>query len=1280
MQDTFQKNIYDLVTKSNLTYKNYWLQLLERNQLNADKFRAIANKITNQLTIHQKRIELLTSLKISYPENLPVSQEIEELKKLVHKHQVVIVCGETGSGKTTQLPKMLLEMGYANNGIIGHTQPRRIAARSLATRIASEIGDVAQQIVAYKMRFNDKTGSTTSLKLMTDGILLQEIQNDRLLLQYSALIIDEVHERSLNIDFILGYLKSLLPKRPDLRVIITSATIENQRIAEFFDSHAVYNVTGKTYPVDVIYQPYEMDEDDVSLNQAIYQAMESALSVEMGNGLVFLPGEKEIKACANYLRKTNLKSYEILPLYSRQNAEEQAKVFNQNGRIKLILATNVAETSLTIPGIKFVIDTGIARVKRYSLRNRVEQLNVEAISQASSKQRMGRAGRVSHGLCVRLFSETEFKTRKEFSEPELLRSNLANVVLKLLAFKLGDARDFPFLDMPDNKAYNDGFRTLLQIGALDEANQLTRDGQLLAKIPIDVQLGKILLSASKLGSLKEALIIVGRFAIQDPREMIIEHQDLIRERHKIWYDERSEFVQILKLWQWYNEQVKHKKSNKKLIDLCHYHFLSAIRMREWHEMHRQLNEIAHALKLIENTIDADYDTIHKALLAGFALNVGIKDVVENYYRSTNGRKFYLHPSLKLKLKNPWIISLNLVETTRLYARFCAEIKPEWLNEVSAHLFKYTYDGVGWSAKRGQVVATKHALFFGLEISQSKIAYSSIDEAYSRQVMIKEGLVANDLTRKLDFIQFNQNIIREIEKIEDKLRTTFAIIDDELFNFYDGVIPANVFDLVSLENFIKHNLDSQLKLDKQKFITRLTNDVAHHELYPEQIDNNGIRLSVKYIFNHDSPTDGMNVRIKLTDLLLVNVENFEWLVTGLIREKITYLIKSLPKATRLMFNPQQESISRFLELAQQTNGLVVEFYKFALEQKIQLDLLKLQDIKFPMHLNCHFQIVDNKKIIADGDDLLQLRQQLTNKLDSLVIQNSTKLMPSITGYAVELNELLEQVKINQITGYNCLVVNKDSHAIECGMLVDIVKARQSTINGLIELFRLQLSDQIKYLRSRKFTEFNQVAMIFRSEYKADDLLNAYEKSIINTSIKQNLTSDLKFTQLQYEQALVAIRQTIAEVNLDFSAALVKTANLYQQLKKVVAKHLLLDEITNQLEWLIFPKFIEQTPLEFLLQYPRYLQAIIIRLEKYANNSTRDAQLDSEMQNLFNLWYDYCEELEGKNKRVPEQLKYFYYKLEELRISMFAQEIKTLYPISTKRLQRELDELIKHITLK
>ncbi|MFN7094351.1 MAG: ATP-dependent RNA helicase HrpA, partial [Burkholderiales bacterium] len=670
----------------NQMYKQFWHNQLTQTANKADKFAKLIEQLQAYLTCCANKQYLHQLTQVSYPANLPVSQEIEQIKAQVLNHQVVIICGETGSGKTTQLPKMLFELGLANYATIGHTQPRKVAAKSLAKRIGEELTN--PDLVGYKVRFQNKTKPNTSIKLMTDGILLQEIQTDKYLFQYSAIIIDEAHERSLNIDFILGYLKTILPKRPDLKLIITSATIENTKLAKFFDQAPIINVAGKTYPVDIIYQPIETEANN--LNQAIYTAIKSCLSIEHGNILVFLPGEREIKDCISFLRKSTVGQYQLLALFSRQNEAEQAMVFKEDKRLKIIVTTNVAETSLTIPGIRFVIDSGLARLKRYNSRNKVEQLQIEKISQASSKQRAGRAGRVSHGMCIRLFAEDDFKLRPEFTDPEILRSNLANVILKLINFKLGDPLHFPFLDQPDDKAFTDGYRTLYQLGALTDKNLITPSGRQIAQIAVDANLAKMLLAAgSQFNCLKEILIIVAFLAIAEPREYPLEWQQQAKEKHQLWANKQSDFMAILNLWHWYHNELAHKKSKKKLLDKCREQFVSLMRLREWHELYGQLKESLHNLNYKESGSPASYQQIHQALLIGLLNNIGQKDLVEGFYLGTNNKKFFLHPNSFID-KPKWLCSAQLTQTTRLYARTNAYIEPQWLIPLTAHLVKYTY--------------------------------------------------------------------------------------------------------------------------------------------------------------------------------------------------------------------------------------------------------------------------------------------------------------------------------------------------------------------------------------------------------------------------------------------------------------------------------------------------------------------------------------------------------------------------------------------------------------
>lgn len=1274
------KVLIERITQTDLTYKRYWLNQLAKLQPESKKYSAFIETIQRHLDNAQVRDQAIETLKINYPEELPVSREVANIKELITNNQVIIICGETGSGKTTQLPKILLEMGYAKRGVIGHTQPRRIAARSLAARINHELGcrDENASLVGSKMRFHDRTNSVTAIKLMTDGILLQEIQHDKLLLQYSAIIIDEVHERSLNIDFILGYLQQLVHRRPDLKIIITSATIENDKLAKFFATDAVFNVSGKTYPVDIIYQPFENeDDDDASLNNSIYRAIVAALEVERGSGLIFLPGEREIKHCLQFLRKTELKAYELLPLYARQNNEEQAQIFSTNGKLKIILATNIAETSLTIPGIKFVIDPGLARVKRYSIRNRVEQLQVENISQASSKQRAGRAGRISHGLCVRLFSEQEFNQRKPFTEPELLRSNLANVILKLLSLNLGDPTTFPFLDAPENKAFNDGFRTLYQIGAIDKQNQITSIGRKLANIPVDVQLARILIAAGeKFATLKEALIVVSFLAIQDPRDFPVEHQQLIRERHSIWADKKSEFNQVLNLWQWFHDELTHKKSNKKLQEICHKHFLSLLRMREWLELHRQLKESLLALGYRENTTPASYQSLHQAILSGFIVNIGQKDLVENYYLSTNGRKFYLHPSLNVTASK-WLVTASLVETSRLYARHCAEIEPEWLNGIANHLYKYVYDSEAWDKRRGEVVANKTALLYGLAIYSERISFARVEPDKARSIMIRDGLVANSLKPNYQFINHNINVIRTLEKLEDKLRTSLVMIEDELFEFYARQLPHDVYDIVTLDKFVSSH-EKQLFINQDEFIAKLVASDEHHDLYPDTIVNNGNRIKLKYVFDHDDAEDGVVALIELTALPVLNIEQFAWLVPGMIREKITYLIKSLPKATRLQFNPLQDSITEFLEFANQDGNMFQQFVDYARQKKrIELNYVHIVDTKFiPQHV-FHYRILDNKKVIASGDDLEIIRKELTPKLQKIVIKHSaSQQINNVTDYIKEFATLLQEQKItavnSKIIGYNSLIVEKD-RSITFGVISDLTRAEQSTRRGLINLVKLHLKDQAKYLSTRKINNFAEISFALIDLYTKDELHQAIVDYILNNAIIDNLSPNYSLNEIEFNELVAKSRAKVGDITLYVVNVLINIAKYYTEVRRRLDEHSLADVIDVQLEELLYPQFLAYSKWQFLQQYPRYLQAILIRLDKYAKNQIRDSQFEHEINQLYDKWYNYVDSLEQRNKILMSEMHDFRYKIEELRISLFAQEIKTLYPVSLKRLLAELDSI-------
>ncbi len=1208
---------------------------------------------------------------------MPVSREIDAIRQLISKNPVVIVCGETGSGKTTQLPKLLYEMGYSKDALIGHTQPRKVAARTITHRINQEIreannikdqSNATLDIVGYKVRFHDKTYGHTAIKLMTDGILLQEISSDRLLSKYKAIIIDEAHERSLNIDFILGYLKTILNKRPDLKIIITSATIDNQKLSKYFNNAPVINVEGKTYPVDIIYQ--ELGEEN-NLNATIYQAIESCYALYSGNVLVFLPGEREIKECISYLGKTNLRRNEILPLFSRQNEAEQNLVFSENGKQKIIVTTNVAETSLTIPGVKFVIDSGLARVKRYNIRNRVEQLQVEPISKASSKQRSGRAGRTSHGMCIRLFSEQEFNLRPEYTDPEIIRSNLANVILRLIGLKLGDPLTYPFLDLPQNTAYNDGFKTLFQLSALNDYNQITDIGRLLVKIPIDVNLAKILLSgAREFNCLTEVLIIVSFLSISDPREVPLEHQQLARERHQIWANKKSDLVVILNLWNWYHDELENKKSTKKLIEKCYSQFLSYPRMREWYELHSQLKDVMGNLgyndtNALNVNTDESYQRLHQALLCGFLNNIGQKDSVEDFYIGTNGKRIIIHPSSQIT-KPKWMVSSSLNQTTKLYARINAYIESQWLLSMTTHLVKYNYSNETWDKKRGEVVAYEHVIFGGLTIAKKKVAFSKINSVLAREIFIKQGIVLNELGKNYKFINNNQSVIESLEELEDKLRLSFIIIEDELFDFYNQFIPNDICDIRSFDVWCKIN-ELKLFINKDELVKKLIADDSHMTLYPDYMMVNNNKLKLQYVFNTDSLEDGVTATIFIDRLLQIEDEAFTYLVPGLIRDKVAFIIKMLPKPLRIRINQGNDFITNFLQNSPYTN-FNADFVEYLnTDYKEDVKILEIEAIKLPRHLVFHFQIVDKKKPLLVGDSLITLKQQLVPELNKLIDTYASDYnQRNITSWVDKMDKLLNPV--SKSLGYLSLKV--DGANVDLVVIPDLAKANVHTRLGLLQLIKNNLSQQIKYLEQKRFSNFTQTAMYLKNIDNSEKLLTDSINFILRMSV--DLTN-IPSNNIDFEKLIKIASQTIIQNTTLFANVLFSIGKCYHALSLRLDGHNLESEVEEQLDNLVYSGFLRYTRYSQLEHFPRYLQAIIKRLDKYAIDKSRDSTISKDINELYESWYEYVDKLEQANKIVSREIYDFRYKIEELRVSLFAQELKTQYPVSLKRLWRELESI-------
>ncbi|MGB8883020.1 MAG: ATP-dependent RNA helicase HrpA, partial [Azonexus sp.] len=897
-----------------------------REKLQAE-FSTLLEKSRNAIEKRQASLP-----KPEFQADLPVNERRVEIADLIHKNQVVIVCGETGSGKTTQLPKICLDLGLGARGLIGHTQPRRLAARSVATRLAQELKTQVGAGVGVKIRFQDRSSADSWVKLMTDGILLAESQSDPYLSAYDTIIIDEAHERSLNIDFLLGYLKQLLPKRPDLKVIITSATIDAERFSQHFGGAPVIEVSGRLYPVDVRYRPVsdiEKKDDERDLYDAIVDAADEVARLGSGDILVFLPGEREIREAAEALRKhalarpglSSAHAPEILPLFSRLSAGDQDRIFKPSGgQRRIVLATNVAETSLTVPGIRYVIDTGLARVKRYSYRNKVEQLQIERISQAAARQRAGRCGRVAAGVCVRLYDEADFAARPPFTDPEILRSSLAGVILRMKSLRLTDVESFPFIEPPPAKAIADGYALLQELGALDDDNVLTPIGASLAKLPLDPRIGRMLVAARDLGCLKEVMVIAAGLSAQDPRERPQERQQAADEKHKLFADEKSEFLSWWRLWNWFQNAVEHKKSNKQLVDNCHAHFLSYLRLREWREVHGQLHAMVTELGWKESDIPGTYDAIHQALLTGLLGNIGCKADESGYYLGARGIRYLIHPSSPLQKKaGKWIMAAEITETTRLFGRCIARIEPDWLEKVGAHLIKRSYFDAHWEKKSMQVSGWERTTLYGVVINpKRRIHYGPLAPAEAREIFIRQGLVGEEIddafARRWPFFQHNQKLIREIEHLEHKQRRQDVLVDDELiFAFYDSLIPEGIHNGATFDHWRK-----EAERENAKLLYLAKDDLMRHsaagvttEAFPHHLKVGGVDYTLTYHFEPGSPRDGVTLTLPLAQLNQIPVLRMEWLVPGLLKEKLVQLIKTLPQKIRAKLVPVPEFVEEFM---------------------------------------------------------------------------------------------------------------------------------------------------------------------------------------------------------------------------------------------------------------------------------------------------------------------------------------------------------------------------------
>ena len=1247
----------------------------------------MASRFSGQTSLN---ISLQSSPAFHYPPELPVVARREEISRAILNHQVVIVCGETGSGKTTQLPKICLELGFGQNGLIGHTQPRRLAARTVAARIASELNSPLGALVGYKVRFSDQTGPQTRIKLMTDGILLAETQQDALLQAYDTIIIDEAHERSLNIDFLLGYLQQLLPQRSELKVIITSATIDAQRFSTHFHQAPVIEVSGRLYPVEIVYRPFNLEpEDRRDLSEAIRDVVDEACRMGEGDILVFLPGEREIRETAECLRKHHFglsgikHSIEILPLLSRLSHGEQVRIFSTGGQRRVVLATNVAETSLTVPGIRFVVDSGLARLNRYSYRNKVEQLLVEKISQASANQRAGRCGRVMNGTCFRLYSVEDFAARPPFTDPEILRSSLAGVILRMQSLRIGEVESFPFIQPPASRMIADGYQLLTELGAIDQDRNLTLIGQQLARLPLDPKIGRMIIAARQENCLSEMLIITSALSVQDPRDRPFEHQQAADRAHLPFRDERSDFMGLLKLWNFFDELLKHKKSNKKLIAQCQASFISYRRMREWREIHGQLTIALREMGWRPNQIPASYDEIHRALLAGLLGNIGFKSETNGDYLGARGIKFAVFPgSVLRKNKAKWIAAAELTETTRLYARCVATIDPSWLEKIAGQLCKKHHFDPHWEKKRAQVMVFERVTLNGLTIvTQRRVAYGAIDPRHAREIFIREALVVGEFNGYAPFLQHNQKLIEEIKGLESKARRQDILVDDtRIADFYAERIPAGIYSGQLFDKWYKQaerDRPGLLLLTRQELM-RTAVSVEAEVQFPESLVMESYSLPLRYRFDPGHPLDGMTVSIPIALLNKFSDDQFDWLVPGMIREKITWYLKLLPKTVRRHLIPLPDSVTQFLLSSdkQPANTALTASLADFIQAKtaIRISRDSWEDKSLPAHLQMNFSVVDDagNELVA-GKNLRELQAQFGQAAQQVFAQNAASAEESqierdgITQWDFE--SLPVTVKFERagvpVTAYPALVDQQDKVAIR---LFDTREAAWTSMRtGVLRLLKLALKKQIKsfekYLAARQQTLMLQLGSLVAKEILGQDILDAVLMCALLGEDPIPCTREEFFAQV--ERAGLRLG-TVANERMEMLDAVATNYQVCKQKLPAVNVEIR-DSVLAQLHQLIYPGFLCKTSWYYLQQYPRYLKAIAIRIDKYHKNSARDREHEAIISALWQQ-YSQCLQKHQQAGVHDSNLETFRWKIEELRVSLFAQELKTPEPVSVKRLQK------------
>ncbi|MGB3442088.1 MAG: ATP-dependent RNA helicase HrpA [Actinophytocola sp.] len=1227
--------------------------------------------------------------KITYPEELPISQRRDDIRAAIEAHQVVIVAGETGSGKTTQLPKICLELGRGVRGLIGHTQPRRIAARTVAERISDELSVRLGDAVGWKVRFTDQVSDRTHVKLMTDGILLAELQSDRMLRQYDTLIIDEAHERSLNIDFILGYLKRILPRRPDLKVIITSATIDPERFSRHFDDAPIVEVSGRTYPVEVRYRPI-VDPDDPDADsdrdqtQAILDAVDELSAEGPGDVLVFLSGEREIRDTTDALLALDKPGLEILPLYARLSSGEQRRVFQRHRGRRVVLATNVAETSLTVPGIKYVIDPGFARISRYSNRLKVQRLPIEKISQASANQRKGRCGRTSDGICVRLYAEDDFDARPEFTDPEILRTNLASVILQMAAADLGDIAEFPFVEPPDRRHITDGMNLLHELGALDTSTKdttlrLTALGHKLARLPVDPRLARMVLEADKNGCVTEVTIIAAALSIQDPRERPSDKQTQADQQHARFRDPDSDFTSYLKLWDYLTEQKRDLSANR-FRKLCRAEYLNYLRVREWQDVAGQLKQMTKSLDVVPNESPAPAKQVHMSLLAGLLSHIGLKDAAKHDYLGARSARFGIFPGSSLFKKQPrWIMAAELVETTRLWGRIVAKIEPEWIEPLAGHLVRRNYSEPRWEKKRAAVMATERVTLLGVPIVVDRaVNYGRIDPPVARELFIRHALVQGEWDTRHRFLKRNAELLAEAEELEHKARRRDIVVDEEtLFAFYDERVGQDVVSGRHFDTWWKKTRDKQPELLTFTRDLLVNPDVGvSAEDYPDAVRSGDVRLPLTYRFEPGEATDGVTVRVPLPLLNRVNADGLPWQVPGMRGELVTALIRSLPKPVRRNFVPVPDYVAAVLDrlgpeptvddvgaLLRELTGVVVPPDAWQLDQ-------------VPQHLKTTFQVVEESdgRPIVEGKDLGALKRELADRVrESLATGAEGITRTGLTSW--DFDELPRSVSLRragqQVTAYPALVDEGTSVAIR---LFDNEREQASAMwRGTRRLVLLTVPSPVKQV-VRRLDNTAKLALSANPHGSvpglledclscaADHLITAAGGPVWTAAAFKSLCDKVRADLHDALYDVLARTRGVLTVNANLDAALSRMTG------KVFAESVA--DMHAQRNALVFNGFVTATGYRHLSDVERYLNGILRRLDKLPERPARDADWAYAVQGVWEAY----EEARGQLGPDDVRLREVRWMIEELRISYFAQTLKTAYPVSEKRIYRTIDEAL------